>query len=64
VERIKTRCRLRSFHKSGKKIRYTKMVKNKKIYYMCIWGIFVSWDFFIEGTEINIYEVNVYVKVA
>ena len=58
MERIKTRCRLRSFHKSGKKNGYTKMVKK---YYMCVYyvgflcpGIFTI----VEGTEMTVYEVR------
>jgi len=60
VERIKTRCRLRSFHKSGKKIGTQKWLKNKNIICACI-----MWDFcvlgfflFIEGTEMTVYEVR------
>ena len=41
-----------------------KWLKIKKILYVRIGDFCVLGFFIIEGTEINIYEVNVYVKVA
>ena len=61
MERIKTRCRLRSFSQIRKKIGTQKWLKKIKILYVRILcGIFVSWDFFlfVEGTEMTVYEVR------
>jgi len=61
VERIKTRCRLRSFHKSGKKIGTQKWLKIKKILYVRIGDFCVLGFFIIEGTEMTVDKVKTYV---